>query len=155
MRVRRLVFILLLAGISAAGAAAQAAPPALELELVVATRDDDRLRQWASGSPGVSLETVTEVRASETATAQARIRGCQPDARGRCALTIQYVATGPDGQTLARLPAQAVEAGAPPPALRLTFSDANPTGLYTVVAMVRDLNAKRMVRTERIFGLVR
>lgn len=154
--VRHHVVLALLLGVAPSIAIAEqrgVARPTLEVELVVAAADDDQLRRWATDQPGALFETLTEVRAGQTAIAQARVRGCMPGDSGRCSVTVQYVATGPNGQTFREEAARPLEVGKPAPALRLDLSKTDEVGLYKVVTFVRDLNAKRIVRSERIFGL--
>jgi hypothetical protein len=124
-----------------------------EAELIMAAADDDRLKEWAADRSGVALESLTEFRPGQPVVAQARVRGCDPGDVGRCDVTVQYAVYGPDGQVYHQAAAQRVDAGQPAANLTWTFSNTDPTGLYRVVVIARDLNAKRIIRTERIFGL--
>ncbi len=133
-----------------AGAAGR---PRIQVDLITALKEDDALRQWMAGDERSTLETVTEVRLGQEVIAQARIKGCLPDPRGRCDLTVQYAVYRPDGSVFAELkptPLTSEQA----PSLRVTFRDAD-TGLHRAVVIVRDLNGKRMVRAERIFDVRR
>lgn len=125
----------------------------LEVELAIANGDDERFREWALDRPAASFDSVTEVKPDQLVTAQARVRGCLPGPSGRCDATVQYVITGPDGQTFREEAARPVEEGKPAPALRFTPARTDQAGLYKVVVVVRDAHARRIVRTERIFGL--
>jgi hypothetical protein len=133
--------------------ASQSGRTKLEVELIVADKESDELRRWAMGDAGVALETDTEVRPGDPVIAQVRIRGCQPGAGAKCELTVQYAAYGPDGRVIHELKAQRVEAGQPAAALRFSLSASDAAGLYRVVAIVRDMNAKQMIQAERVFGL--
>jgi hypothetical protein len=139
----------------AGGAAAQrsAAPSRLEVELIVADKESERLRLWAAGEAGVTLETDTEVRPGDPIIVQARIRGCRADPTGRCDVTVQYAASAPDGRVIREPWAVPVQRDARPASLRFSLSAADPSGLYRVSAIVRDMHAKHIVRVERIFGL--
>lgn len=125
---------------------------ALETELIVATRDDDTVRQWSAWQPGVTLDTVTELRPNAPAQAIVRVKGCQVEFT-RCNVNVDYTIYRPDNSVYKELKLQPVENGrvAPPLAFTLTASDA--PGLYRVVATVRDLHARRTQRPERIFSL--
>jgi hypothetical protein len=133
--------------------ASQTGRAKLEVELIVADKESDELRRWAAGDVSVALETDTEVRPGDPVIAQVRIRGCQPGAGGKCDLTVQYAAYAPDGRAIHELKAQRVEPGQPAAALRFSLSASDAAGLYRVVAIVRDMNAKQMIQAERVFGL--
>jgi hypothetical protein len=131
--------------------AGQPRPP-LIIELVIAAGSDARLEQWALHQ-GAELETVTEFRPGQPVVAQARIAGCDPGDRQRCDVSVQYVVHGPGGTVYHQEPSRPAETGTPAPAMRFAFTDADPAGLYRIVVTVRDLNAKRLSRVERIVGL--
>jgi hypothetical protein len=124
----------------------------LETDLIVATREDDTLRGWLEGRAGVTLDTVTEVRPGTPAFAIARVTGCMADG-GRCNVSIDYTIYRPDGFVYREVKLQPLEQGKMPPTLRFTLEATDPPGLYRVVATVRDLNARRTQRPERIFSL--
>lgn len=148
------VLLLGLSSIATVGAQRGAPKATLEVDLVVAVSGDERLHPWAMDRPGASFESATEVKAGQPAVAQARVRGCTPGASsGLCDVVVQYTVTGPDGSTFRQEPAKPIEAGKPAPALLLTLSKDDRPGLYTVATLVRDSNARRLVRAERIFGL--
>lgn len=148
--------LLLLSGpgrVNASDQASIAAQPKVQVDLVVVLKEDDALRQWMTDGEKSTLETVTEVRPGQEILAQARIKGCLADPRGRCDLTVQYTVYRPDETVVAELKAQPVTKEQAPP-LRMTFGDQD-TGLHRAVTIVRDLNGKRMVRAERIFDVRR
>jgi hypothetical protein len=125
---------------------------ALQSELIVATREDDTLKQWTEWRAGVTLETVTELRPGTPAFAIARVSGCLVDG-GRCNVSIDYTIYRPDGTMFKELKLQPVEQGKTAPSLRFTLAATDPPGLYRVVATIRDLHARRTQRPERILGL--
>jgi len=124
----------------------------LQSDLIVATREDDTLRAWLEGRAGVTLDTVTELRPDTPALAIARVSGCLADA-GRCRVNVDYTIYKPDGSVYRELKLQPVEEGKTVPSLRFTLTASDPPGLYRVVATIRDLNARRTQRPERIFSL--
>jgi hypothetical protein len=124
----------------------------LQSDLIVATREDDTLRGWLDWRPGVTLDTVTELRPDAPAFAIARVSGCLADG-GSCRVNVDYTIYKPDGSMYRELKLQPVEQGKMVPSLRFTLTAADPAGLYRVVATVRDLNARRTQRPERIFSL--
>lgn len=147
-------FLLCLVSVIALDGAQRGVPRSLlEVELVIALADDEQLRDWAMDAPGASFDSATEVRPGQPAIAQARVRGCMLGESGRCDVVVQYTVTAPDGTTVRHEPARPVEEGKSAPTLRLTLSKTDQVGLYRVAAVVRDSHARRVVRTERIFGL--
>ena len=77
---------------------------------------------------------------------------CLADA-GKCNVNIDYSIYRPDGTVFRELKLQPVEEGKGVPSLHFTLTAADPAGLYRVVATIRDLNARRTHRPERIFSL--
>lgn len=150
------LFVLLLA-LTTAGAAPQVPPSmrqasTLDTDLIVATRDDDTLRFWTEWRPGATLETVTELRPDTPAVAIVRVTGCMV-VDGRCDVNVDYVVTRPDGSVYREAKLLPVDGGKVAPPLRFTMSASDPPGLYRVTATIRDLNARRVQRPERIFSL--
>jgi hypothetical protein len=155
-QVRRLLLTALglwVAGAGGVAAQRSAVPARLEVELIVAGKESELLGSWAAGEAGVTLETDTEVRPGDPIIVQVRIRGCRADPTGRCDVTVQYAASAPDGRVIREPKAMPVQRDARPASLRFSLSAADPSGLYRVSAIVRDLHAKQIVRVERIFGL--
>ncbi len=145
--------VIFTSGVAAAAWQVTSAKSKLDVELIVADKESDELRRWATGDESVALETDTEVWPGDPVIAQVRIRGCQPGPAGQCDVTLQYAAYAPDGRAIHELKAQRVEVGKPSAALRFSLSASDAGGLYRVVAIVRDMHAKQMVQAERIFGL--
>lgn len=124
----------------------------LETDVIIATRDDETLRHWSEGRPDVTVDSVTELRPGTPAQVVVRVTGCLADA-GACNVNVDYTIYRPDNSVFKELKLQPVENGKTPPPLRFTLAASDPAGLYRVVATIRDLNARRMQRPERIFSL--
>ncbi|MET0215308.1 MAG: hypothetical protein ABW292_20030 [Vicinamibacterales bacterium] len=97
------------------------------------------------------IEHDSEVDRSEVVTVVVMMQGCQPDAQGACRASADVVAFKPDGSIHSEVKAIDLATGRGTTTLKLTPSDV--TGVYRVVATVRDLNARRFGKTERLFGV--
>ena len=102
-------------------------------------------------SPVRPLDHDTEVDRSEAVTIILRVPGCQAEAFGDCKVSADIVTYGPSGAVHSETKGLSLARGRTTAPLRLQTSD--PTGLYRVVATVRDLNAQRFATVERIFGV--
>ena len=98
-----------------------------------------------------TIEHDSEVDRSEAVTVIVTIQGCQKDAKGACNASADVVAYKPDGSVHSEMKNITLASGRGTAALKLTPSDA--TGVYKVIATVRDLTAKRFGKTERLFGV--
>ncbi len=98
-----------------------------------------------------AIDHDTEVARSEPITVVVTIQGCQPDARGACNASADVEAQKPDGSVHSEMKNITLNSGRGTAALTLAAGDV--TGVYKVVATVRDLNARRFARTERLFGV--
>lgn len=116
--------------------------------LVTTLSGDDVAKQAAAGT----LEHDTEVARSEAVTIVVTIAACEPaEGGGTCNASAAVTAYRPDGTVhheIKNLSLNSRRATAPLP---LAAGDA--TGLYRVVAVVRDLNGRRFGTAERIFGV--
>ncbi len=97
------------------------------------------------------IEHDSEVDRSEVVTVVVMMQGCQPDAQGTCRASADVVAYKPDGSVHSEMKAIDLATGRGTTTLKLAPSDV--TGVYRVVATVRDLNARRFGKTERLFGV--
>ncbi len=97
------------------------------------------------------IEHDSEVDRSEVVTVVVMMQGCQPDAKGACRASADVVAYKPDGSVHSEMKAIDLATGRGTTTLKLAPSDV--TGVYRVVATVRDLNARRFGKTERLFGV--
>jgi hypothetical protein len=120
----------------------------LKAEIAIATQPASEIEKLPLMH---AIEHDTEVARGEALTIVVSAQGCEKDARGACNISADVVTLRPDGSeyaTVKALPLGGGRATAP-----LTFAAADVTGLYRVVATVRDLNARRFAKVERIFGV--
>jgi hypothetical protein len=97
------------------------------------------------------IDHDSEVARDETVTVVVTLQGCQPDAAGTCRATADIVTQKPDGTVHSERKNVPLTGGRGTAALALTPTDA--TGVYTVIATVRDPEARRVARSERLFGV--
>jgi hypothetical protein len=97
------------------------------------------------------VEHDSEVSRSELVTVVVMAPGCQADAQGGCNASADVVAYKPDGTVHSELKGISLSSYRGSALLRLATDDV--TGVYKVVATVRDLRATRFARTERLFGV--
>jgi hypothetical protein len=114
--------------------------PALQPQVLITTLPSERV-----------AEHDTEVSRSEAITMVVTIEACEKRAQGACDASADlavYRADGSKHSEVKNLSLTSRRATAP---LKLTDNDA--TGLYTVVATVRDPATRRVGKAERIFGV--
>jgi hypothetical protein len=120
-------------------------PEALKAELLVTTLPVADVRT------AKTLEHDTEVGRNEAVTIVLILPACQKDAQGACNAAADIVAYTPDGKMHSEMKSVSLNEGRGTAALQLAPAD--PTGVYRVIATVRDLNARRFGKTERLFGV--
>jgi hypothetical protein len=120
----------------------------LQSEIAITTRPSAEL---ASLPPSQSVDHDSEVSRSESVTVVVSIRECTKDEKGACNASADVIAYKPDGSIHSEMKNIALSTGRGTAALKLTANDT--TGVYRVVATVRDLNARRFGKTERLFGV--
>lgn len=98
-----------------------------------------------------TLEHDSEVAKSEAVTVVVTLPSCEKDVRGACNASADVVAYTPDGKVHSEMKGVPLNDGRGTVALKLAPTDAS--GVYKVVATVRDLNARRFGTTERLFGV--
>jgi len=98
-----------------------------------------------------ALEHDSEVGRNEAVTVVVIMPTCEKDPTGACNASTDIVVYAPDGKMHSEVKGVSLNAGRATTALTLAAGDA--TGVYHVVATVRDLNAKRFGTTERRFGV--
>jgi hypothetical protein len=102
-------------------------------------------------SAGTEVEHDSEVSRSELVTVVVMAPGCQTDAKGGCNASADVVAYKPDGSVHSELKGISLSTHRGSAMLKLATDDV--TGVYKVVATVRDLRATRFAKTERLFGV--
>jgi hypothetical protein len=98
-----------------------------------------------------TLEHDTEVARGEAVTVVLTIPACEKGANGVCNASADLVTYRPDGTVHSEVKNMSLNDRRVTAPLKLNQNDA--TGLYRVVATVRDLNARRFASAERIFGV--
>jgi hypothetical protein len=98
-----------------------------------------------------TLEHDSEVGRNEAVTVVVIMPGCAKDPQGACNASTDIVVYTPDGKVHSETKQVSLNSGRGTTAL--TLAATSPTGVYRVVATVRDLNAKRFGTTERQFGV--
>jgi len=97
------------------------------------------------------IEHDTEVSRSESITAVVTIQNCQSDPKGVCQVSADVVTYKPDGTVHSEMKNVDLSGSRGLVAVKLVPEDV--TGLYRVVATVRDVVARRIAKVERIFGV--
>ena len=98
-----------------------------------------------------TLEHDTEVDRTEAVTVVVIMPTCEKDLGGACNASSDIVVYAPDGKVHSEVKGVSLNAGRGTAALKLAATSV--TGVYRVVATVRDLNARRFGTTERQFGV--
>ena len=97
------------------------------------------------------IEHDSEVARSELVTVVVTIQGCQSNTAGECQATADVVAYKPDGTVHSEMKNIALPNGRGTATLKLAPGDV--TGVYKVEATVRDPIARRVAKSERLFGV--
>lgn len=97
------------------------------------------------------VEHDSEVARSEAVTVVVMSQGCQKSANGACNASADVVVYKPDGSVHSEMKNVNLSTGRGTTTLTLAPTDI--TGVYKVIATVRDLNANRFGKTERLFGV--
>jgi hypothetical protein len=117
-------------------------------EVLITTLSAEEIAKRGASQP---LEHDTEVQRHEAITVIVTIAECTKDAKGTCNASADVVAYKPDGSVHSEMKTVSLNTGRGTASLKLLEGDA--TGLYKVVATVRDLNARRFGKAERSFGV--
>ena len=120
----------------------------LQPQVLVTTLSPDELAKQSSSG---ALEHDTEVARHEPLTIVLTIADCEKGETGACNASADVVARKPDGTVHTELKNVSLNNRRATASLKLNAGD--PTGLYKVVATVRDLNARRFGTAERIFAV--
>lgn len=124
------------------------------------TPDEAELRKaWSTSSRAPTLRVTDSVKRGISSSAMLFLRGCTPNAMGRCDVVVEFFLITPSGQ---RVPAGGgpLWTSEPPPAtlvlgsasMNFSFGPANETGLYSVQAKVVDRIGKH---TLELWGRIR
>lgn len=120
----------------------------LQAEAAISTMPAADLKALPATTP---IEHDSEVSRSDAVTVIVSIHGCQTAAAGLCRASADVVAYKPDGSVHSEMKNVSLPGGRGTAALRLLPTDV--TGVYKIVATVRDPAARRVAKTERLFGV--
>jgi tetratricopeptide (TPR) repeat protein len=132
-----------------AGAQASAASPLLAEILISGSPIADLPRNIGAGKG--SIDHRSEVARGGPVSAVLWTSGCQKDAAGNCNVHADLVVYAPDGSVFHEAKNLDVSQGGA--AVPLKVDAGAPTGVYRVVAFVRDLTSRRFMKLERQFGV--
>ena len=141
---------ILASAITVVSAAQSGARTPLRAEILITTLSEADLEAELN-APAGKIEHVSEVRRDVPAAAVLRVDGCQPNDKGDCTATVEMVVRRPDGSIHSETKKMDLPRGRG--FVPLTFAADAPAGVYTVVATVSDLAARRFTKAERKFGL--
>jgi len=138
------------------------APPPPEIQLRPLSEKRDVLRAEVAATTlavadirkvpaSQSIEHDSEVSRGEAVTLVVTVQGCQPDAAGACNASADFTTYKPDGTVHSEAKNVTIDGGRATTALTLAATD--PTGIYRVLATVRDVGARRVSKVERLFGV--
>jgi hypothetical protein len=120
----------------------------LKPEVLLTTMSADELAKHPAGH---ALEHRTEVARADALTIVLTTGPCEKGADGGCTVSADLVTYKPDGTVHSEHKNVAVKGDRA--TVSLKFAPSDPTGLYRVVATVRDLTARRFAQAERMFGV--
>jgi hypothetical protein len=119
----------------------------LKPDVLITTLAPDAIVQ-AAATP---LEHDSEVDRSESITIVLSIAACDKGEIGRCNASADLVVYKPDGTVHSEMKNVSLNSLRTTAPLKLSANDV--TGLYKIVATVRDLNASRFGTAERVFSV--
>jgi hypothetical protein len=142
------LFLVIAVGLVSGQASLTSKREVLKAVVAITTRPATEL----AGIPAAQeVEHDSEVARSEAVTVVVMVQGCQPDAKGVCQASADVVAYKPDGSVHSEMKQINLSSGRGTASLKLAPTDE--TGVYKVVATVRDPTARRFGKTERLFGV--
>lgn len=142
------LFLVIAVGLVSGQASLTSKREVLKAVVAITTRPATEL----AGIPAAQeVEHDSEVARSEAVTVVVMVQGCQPDAKGVCQASADVVAYKPDGSVHSEMKGINLSSGRGTASLKLAPTDE--TGVYKVVATVRDPTARRFGKTERLFGV--
>jgi hypothetical protein len=99
----------------------------------------------------MAIEHDSEVARTENVLVVVTIQGCKANAAGTCQATADVIAYKPDNSVHSEMKSISLANNRGTAVLTLAPTDV--TGVYRVEATVRDPNAQRVAKTERLFGV--
>jgi hypothetical protein len=133
-----------------AGAQASVATSPLLAEILISASSIANLPRNIGAEKG-SIDHRSEVARGGPVSAVVWTSGCQKDPGGSCSVQADLVVYAPDGSVFHDAKNLDVSQGGA--AVALTVDARAPTGVYRVVAFVRDLASRRFTKLERQFGV--
>ena len=122
----------------------------LQSEIIITILPPAELRTEIMSDTG-KFDHKSEVSRGGPVAAVIVTRGCERDAKGACNVNADVVIYKPDGTVFHEAKNLTLPAGRV--AVPLTVDAKTPTGVYRVVAIIRDLPARRFATVERQFGV--
>ena len=122
----------------------------LQSEVLITTLPVVDLTKQVTAENG-TIEHESEVTRGEPVAAVVRTQGCEKDRAGACKVNADVVVYKPDGSVFHEVKMLDLPAGRG--AVPLKVDAHAPTGVYRVVATIRDLAGRRFATVERQFGV--
>ncbi|HEX9406946.1 MAG TPA: hypothetical protein VF975_06490 [Thermoanaerobaculia bacterium] len=122
----------------------------LQSEVLITTLATTDLTKQITDVNG-KIEHKSEVSRGGPVAAVVRVPGCEKDSGGNCKVNADIVVYKPDGSVFHE--AKNLDLPQGRAAVPLKFSADATTGVYRVVATIRDLTARRFATVERQFGV--
>ncbi len=122
----------------------------LQSEVLISTLPVPELTKQVTAENG-TIEHKSEVARGEPVAAVVRAKGCERDRSDECRVNADVVVYKPDGSVFQEVRMLDLPAGRG--AVPLKVDAQSPTGVYRVVATIRDLTARRFATLERQFGV--
>jgi hypothetical protein len=131
---------------------------------IATTEPGQFMADWEKPGAGVKLVSPDRVKRGHPIVTFILFRGCKPDARGACNVTVDFATTGPSGKTYDETKGAEVWVGRPPPpgraiqlsagGLGLSFETKDIPGPYRVTARITDHVAAITLQTEKTLTLL-
>jgi hypothetical protein len=125
-------------------------PDTLKSEVIITILPTADLRTQIMSDKG-TFDHKSEVTRGGPVAAVIMTQGCEKDTKGACKMNADIMVYKPDGTVFHA--AKNLDLPAGRGAVPLTFDASAVTGVYRVVATIRDLTARRFASVERMFGV--
>lgn len=132
------------------GGALSSKTDTLQSEVLVSILPIADLTKQITAEKGV-IEHKSEVSRGGPVAAVLRVHACQKDSAGTCKVNADVVVYKPDGSVFHQVKQLDLPLGRA--AVPLKFDAQATTGVYRVVATIRDLTSRRFATVERQFGV--